>query len=267
MIWVFLIKTRFGFQTVGLWARVLAQVVVALLVTSCGSKSKHDPVRAELHLRNGTGLLEKRQYPAALRELLEANRLDSNSAVIKNNLGTAYFLRSRYKEAEDYYREALAMEPKYTDARNNLGRLLIELNRIPEAVTELKKASEDLTFLNPEKPLANLGLAYFKTRDYRTAQKILTDSLALRRDHCQTLNLFGRTYFELSEFAKAATALDQAAKSCLNENFDEPFYFSALSYLRMGRKSEAIARLEEALSKYTHGGYTEKTRQLLQSLR
>ena len=63
-----------------------------------------------------------------------------------SNRGNALQRLKRFTEAEEAYRRAIELQPKFADAWNNLGTCLRELKRPEEAETAYRKALE----LNPE---------------------------------------------------------------------------------------------------------------------
>lgn len=232
-------------------------------LSGCVSRGSDDEQRAELHLRIGTAHLGKGNYPAALSELLKANELHDESPVINNNLGLAYFVRGKYQLAEKYIRKAVTLEPKYTEARNNLGRALIELGLFDEAIEELNKASEDLTYSAPEKTHANLGLAYFKKRNFAKARDEYKKALAFQPGVCSSANFYARSLLELNDLETAPRAFDLAIKTCEKQNFPEPLYYGAVSYYRKGEREAAMARFNELLAQFPEGELATKAKEML----
>jgi type IV pilus assembly protein PilF len=242
-------------------------LILCCALAGCAAKTVQDKHRAMLHLQIGTGHLEKGNYPGALSEFLRAYDLDPGNPLVHNQLGLGYFLRGQLEKAEKSFREAVKLDRKFTEARNNLGRTLIELKRYKEAVHELKTAAKDLVYTEPEKTYANLGLAYFHMADYQNAEKSLLESLKLRRKNCLALNYYGRSLYELSAYDKAAESLDQAMDACKAVKLEDPYYFSALSYMKIGDRAQAVARLEQGLAAFPEGQYAAKARSMLDLLK
>lgn len=240
---------------------------LCLGLAGCAGKGINERQRAIYHLQMGSGHLAKGNYPAALGEFLKANELDPENPLVHNQLGLGYFLRARVDMAEKHFREALRLNPKFTEARNNLGRALIELKRYKDAIVELKIAAKDLIYSQPEKTYANLGLAYFNLANYSSAEKNFFESLKIRRKNCLALNYYGRSLYEQSAFDKAAESLDQAIDACKEMKIEDPYYFAAMSYMKIGEREQAVARLEESLSTYPDGQYAAKARSMLELLK
>lgn len=241
-------------------------IAVLCVVTACATVSKEDRERAMLHLQLGTSYLAKGAFPQALSELLKAEQLDPKNPLVLNNLGLAYFVRGKYKLAEDKFRQAIKVEPRFSDAKNNLGRLLIDTHRLPEAIRVLQEVEGDLTYENPEKTYSNLGMAYFESGDYTRAEEYLSKSLSIRRRSCTTADYYGRTLLEMKRLEQSAEVLDQAIEFCRDDHFEEPIYFSAMSYFSLGQKEKSRARLEELLKDYPKSKYVAKAKGMLELL-
>jgi type IV pilus assembly protein PilF len=238
-----------------------------LLITGCASLLQTDREAAELHFRMGTSFLANGAYPQALEELSTAEKLDSQSAPIQNNLGLVYFLRGKYDLAEKYLLRALELSPKYSDARNNLSRVYIEQKKYPLAIQEATAVLNDLTYPFPEKPYYNLALAQFHQNMFQAAEQNFLKVIEIQRDHCLALSYYGRCLFEQKEYKRSSLALDKAVGFCQKNQFDEPNYFSALSYFRQGDLTKTEARLHEIIKLYPQGKYVDKARDMLETIK
>lgn len=251
--------------------KVVAGVIfflgLALAPSGCTPTKATDNRRAELHLQLGSAYLSKGNYPAALHELNQANELDPNNPTVHNNLGLAYFVRQEFTKAESHFKSALAINSAYTDARNNLGRVYIEMGLYDQAINHLQTANKDLTYPYPDKTLTNLGLAYFNKGDFSNAREFLKKSLKVQRKNCLTHHYYGRTLFEQKDFQLAAQSFDQAIELCKGSKFDEPHYYSALSYYKLGDRPRATARFEELMTEFPEGKYYGKSQSMLKVLK
>lgn len=237
-----------------------------LALAGCMSVSKEDKDRAGLHMDLGTGLLAKGQYPQAMTELLKADQLDPHNPLILNNLGIAYYVRARLKQAEDKFREAIKLAPKFSDAKNNLARVLLDQHKYNDAIKLLAEVEGDLTYTYPEKTFSTMGMAYFEQGQFARAETYLARSLEIRRDNCTTSNYYGRTLYELKKIKQAARVLDQAIDFCRTTKFEDPIYYSAMSYFSLGEKEKTRARLDELLKEYPQSKYVAQAKGMLQLL-
>jgi len=247
--------------------RLLTIIGILLLCAACATTNEENERRGLLHLQAGTSSLSTGDYPNAMAELLKAEEMLPNNPVVQNNLGLAFFVRGKIKEAEEHFRKAVRELPKYTEARNNLGRALTELGKLNEAIKELKIAADDLTYPTPEKSYSNLGLAYFKKRDFVKASEYFTKALQIQENSCSAMNFYGQTLYEQKKYTSAAESFDRAITICKKEKFDEPYYFAGLSYMKAGQREQSVARLEELLQLFPKTAYQAKAQTLLEILK
>ncbi len=246
---------------------MLKLLAALLLISLSGCASKQKIEQSDLHQRLGLSLYEQGNYPLALREFLVAEQLNPSNPAVQNNLGLTYFMRERYELSEKYVRKALKLNPDFTDARNNLGRILIEEGKYKDAEKELTFALNDLTYTGQDRIYMNLGLLYFNQEQFEKARDMFLKSVHLQKDSCTGHNFLGRSYFELKNYDKAAEVLDSAIGYCQKNFYDEPHYYSALTYYRLGRIEKATARFEEILKLYPQGQYRDKARSMLEILK
>lgn len=242
-------------------------LIFTLSLSGCASWLSEDKETAELHLRIGTAHLDNGNYPQALGELMQAEKLDPSSPQIQNNLGLAYFAREKLDLAEEHLRKAISLNGNYSDAKNNLGRVLIERRKYNDAISVLTPVINDLTYNQPEKPLLNVGTAYFKMNDFRTARSFFLKSLEYQRDSCIANSYYGRSLFELKDFKNAAEALDRGIGYCQKLQYDEPHYYSALAYYQIGDPARAQVRLEELIKLYPNGKYRDRAKTMLETMK
>jgi len=235
-------------------------------LVGCSSQPKKE-LLAKTHLELGTSLYNQGRYPEALREILKAQKLDPHNPVILNGLGLAYHARGRTDLGRKSLYEALDVDPNYTEARNNLVRILIEAKDFKTAEKELAIVKKDLVYGALDRVYINEGLLYFDQEKYGRALEPFAKAVEYGRDNCPAHNLYGRTLFEVKKYREAAMALDRAVAFCQKTGNDEPHYFSALAHYRSGDKRKAAVRFEEILQLYPNGQYLERSRSLLDMVR
>lgn len=240
---------------------------MVIFFTGCASFFSENHDLAQMHLQVGTSQMQSGNYPQALSELLIAETMDGSDPFIQNNLGLAYFLRERVDLAEVHIRKALYLKGDYSDARNNLSRVLIERGKYEDAILQAQMVVLDLTFPNPEKPLVNLGTAYFKMGNFSEARKKFLKAIEYRRDNCLANSFYGRSLFELKEYKRASEALDRAVGFCQRSQFDEPHYYSALAYFELGQREKSEMRFEEMIKLYPQGKFVDKAKNMLETIR
>ncbi|HTX37626.1 MAG TPA: tetratricopeptide repeat protein [Bryobacteraceae bacterium] len=88
----------------------------------------------------------------AYERVLELNPSAAGALV---NLGTIFYRQRKFTEAENYYRQAIAVDDTYPLAQFNLGNLYDELGRLGEAFEHYRRALS----LNPQYADAHFNLA------------------------------------------------------------------------------------------------------------
>ncbi len=100
---------------------------------SVGQLRHKVPGKAMSEFRKGTAELKKRQLPSAVDHLKTAVALDPEFAEAHNDLGFAYVRLKEYPQSLQEFQTALALAPNQPMANDNLCLVLIELKRFAEA--------------------------------------------------------------------------------------------------------------------------------------
>src|SRR3989344_1854889 len=72
-------------------------------------------------------------------------------------LGWALSFMGRYREAIDFCKKAIEIDPNFGNPYNDIGAYCIELNELDEAIPFLEKASKATRYATPWFPHYNLG--------------------------------------------------------------------------------------------------------------
>jgi type IV pilus assembly protein PilF len=247
--------------------KIFAVLLLFLVGCSSGSKSSNSKEYGRLHLQIGTSLLAQKNYPGALKELLEAERFDPNNAVIQNNLGVAYFVRKELNLSEKHLKQAMAIDGEYSEAKSNYGLLLLEKQEYANALKQFKAVAKDLVYPQPEKARVNIGIAYFGLKNFKEAEESFLGAIDINRNYCSAWTYLGRTLMEQKKFSAAAQRLDQAVSVCKKTDASESDFYAAIAYVKLGDRERAMARLEEIIDYDPAGVFADKSRKLLGSLR
>jgi tetratricopeptide (TPR) repeat protein len=108
-------------------------------------------------------------YPKGKAAALKAVSLDGNSAEAHTSLAVSYSNAHDYRAAEDEFKRAIEINPRYSTAHYFYGFLtLVPIGRLDESVMELKKALE----IDPLSLIinVNLGRVYFFQRKFDQAR-------------------------------------------------------------------------------------------------
>src|SRR6185503_16373321 len=109
--------------------RIATFALSALLFVACS-----DP--GSRALLKGEKLIQQGQYAKAIAELETATRLLPRNAQAWNHLGLALHYSKQFPQAQQAYRQALAIDHNLASARFNLGSLLFEHNDFASAMDQ-----------------------------------------------------------------------------------------------------------------------------------
>ena len=146
-----------------------------------------------------------------------------------------------YTDVETLYRRTIARNPACWMAYNNLGNILYQANRIPEAMDLFKQALR----IKPGVAHYSLGNALVLTG--RTSEAIDQYKQALRidPDYAEVHNNLGNALFITGRTSEAIDQYMQALQ--INLNYADAHNNLGAALARMGRISEAIEQVKAAL--------------------
>jgi tetratricopeptide (TPR) repeat protein len=123
--------------------------------------------------------------------------------------GVAELNNKNYTKARDYFEAAVAANPKYESAWNNLGRAYLNLGLLAKAASAFEKAIE----INPKEAYAynNLGLVYRRQGAYDKAIESFKKEIEVRPDDEFSHSNLGQLYVFLKRYGEATTELEAAA--------------------------------------------------------
>lgn len=143
----------------------------------------------------GALYLTMERYDEAIPAFRKAaeNLLFATPEVSWTGIGLAYFKKHDYAAAEQYYRKARELNPRYAQADFRLGELYYSQDRPVEAVEALSRAVQ----LNPRLVEGHywLGLAAMKTRDHDRARRAFQETIKLAPDSEQAR--LARNYLQI----------------------------------------------------------------------
>lgn len=121
--------------------------------------------------------ITNQEYDSAIRDLNALITNDPKDFYAWTQLGNAYFLKKEVKAAEDAYKQAIVVGPKFALASINLGKLYLSQNENEKAIELLTKTVES----EPLSADANhyLGEAYLAVKKGSKAVGYLNEAIRL----------------------------------------------------------------------------------------
>jgi tetratricopeptide (TPR) repeat protein len=205
---------------------VLATVVcvhTTFAETPNSSPSKAEVAKLSPEIQ-GDLLMVHRSYEAAIEAY---QREQQPSAVLWNKIGVAYHHMFALEQARKYYRMALAMNPSFPDALNNLAAVYHGQHDYKQAEHFYKEALKYAP--NAATTYCNLGTAYFAEERYKPGMEAYHKALALNP------NIFDPKQAQIIQETSSRRQL-----VAIN-------YYLAKTYATAGKTQESLGYLRKAL--------------------
>ncbi len=151
------------------------------------------------------------------------NKLEAPNDLLKYavlfNIALYYQHSGDYEKALEYYSKALEVAPpdgKFS-VYNNVALLYAHMDRFEKAVEFYKKALEHArTSYNKALALVNLGIAYINLKNFKEAERVLTEGVKIGNNFglIKALGYYhlGRLYVLKEDYRRAISALKVAVK-------------------------------------------------------
>jgi tetratricopeptide (TPR) repeat protein len=185
-------------------------------------KPKYPPLTNELR---GDIYMARKMY----REAIDMYRLGSpDSPILVNKIGIAFHQLMQLDLAKKNYERAIKLDPKYSEAINNLGTIYYSQKSYRRSIGCYKRA---LRYTNPTASIyANLGAAYFGRKNYKQATEYYEQALKIDPDVFEHHSSFGTLMQERTVEERATYHL-----------------YMAKMYAKSGANDRAIIYLRKAL--------------------
>lgn len=158
------------------------------------------------HLRRAEAHAARQDFGPALRDLTDAARLDPSGTTPRKLLGDVNYALGRYRQAENRYREFLALDERSAEVWHKLGVTQLQAGRPADALQSLRQ------------------------------------SLALEGRRAETSYVVGLVLFELRRPAEAVEELRRAV--ALNPALKQARLELARHFGRTGRAADEVTQLE-----------------------
>ncbi len=160
------------------------------------------------------------------------------------NQGNAHHQAGRLTEAEQAYRQALAIAPRHPDALHLLGLLSYRMNRLDDALDQLTAAVEQ----QPSSPLYwfNLGVVAQKAGRQAQAVTAYEKAVSLNPRHLEALMNLGNALRDQGRLAESLDAYRKALS--INPTHPELHNNLGVALKEQGAVDDAIASFRRALN-------------------
>jgi tetratricopeptide (TPR) repeat protein len=202
---------------------------------------------ARNHLSLGSVFFQRGYFDQAEASFKLALRDNPSSAEAHYGLGSVYLKQDKGREARDSFERTVKLHASYPDtlanAWNNLGLLATREGRTGEAIGYFQEALQRI----PDYWIAleNLGNAYRQQKRWDEARKTLERALALRPDDPEANYSLAMVFAQSDDTDRAYQYLQRAVQ--LRPAYPEALNNLGVLYLRTGRRNDGVAKFEECI--------------------
>jgi tetratricopeptide (TPR) repeat protein len=218
---------------------------LALALPFPGNTETYEFGRNNLSL--GSAFFQRGYYDEAEATFQRARRDDPSSAEAQYGLGSVYLKQDKNAQARASFEQVLKLTASYPDtvpnALNNLGLLATREGRTADAIGYFQEALR----LNPDYWIAleNLGNAYRQERRWDDARTVLERAVAARPKEAEANYSLAMVYAQTDDTEHAYQYLQTALT--LRPTYPEALNNLGILYLRTRRRDEAVAKFEECI--------------------
>ncbi len=228
--------------------RFLCLLVLSMLLIPAGCATSPKVPKAppgQSHYMLGLSYLRQQNVTGALKEFIEAEKLDPLNSDYQNALAQAYHLKKAHSEAEAHYLKALEVSADNPEIQNNLAALYLNTGRHDEAIDYFRKASSNILFGQQELALTGLGVALLKKGDYLEAVTAFKEAIMRNRSYPLPYVRLGDTYLAMG---KADMALEEYQRALmLAPDYQEAHYQTGLAYMKINERQKAAKSFSEVV--------------------
>ena len=262
------------------WRRI--KVVTLLVINGCFacgtaiSQKARDTALINYDL--GIASFNRGDTREALRVLLSAIQNDPDLPEAHNALGLVYHALDKRDAALEHYEKAVSLRPRFSEAYNNLGTLLLDMGRYDEAIVAFNTALGDILYTTPSLAEGNLGWAYYKKNDVEAAIEHISNAVQTNPLFCRGYEWLSRIAVEQNRPSDIIAYGERFKRHCLDnvhiagaisaDYRREMQYYLAIGHLKQGRREVARTLLSQcAVRDSEASGFAAKCAQSLDALK
>ena len=187
---------------------------VLMLGASCKHVSEGDRTASQAHYDLALTTLVDRPQEAykEIQTALELNPANADNWHLKGVLLHTAF--GKLPEAQVAYLKALELKDPFSEARVNLGNLYMDEQRYDDAIRQYELAMGDVMYGAPFIAQGNMGWAYYKKGEMKSALEHLRNSIAMNGRYCLSHMQLGILFEEQHNAAESCKAFTKYRESC-----------------------------------------------------
>jgi Flp pilus assembly protein TadD len=242
--------------------------LAALALPACATtKTSVEEKKGDVYHTAGLEALRAGRYAEALGAMQEAARYLPKDPAVQTNLGLALANKGEFARAEEAFKRAIALDPKFTDARLNLGALQIRLLRWREAEATLREATKDLSYVNQHQVFFNLALIYSEWQKPVLAEQQLKLAVQANPNFCEAWYRMAKIQKQRGSFVEARNSYTSSVGgTCFKEYPDAHFEIANL-FLQQHDEKRGKAKLLEVIQLFPETEWARKSELTLNMIR
>ena len=193
-------------------------VLLALLLSACagqqasrlGSAEVNRHESARIHAELGSGYYQQNQIAVALEEFTKSVEFDSGYSAGFNGLAMTYAAINEDVKAEAYFKKAIALDAKNSEAHNNFGSFLCSRNRVDESIVQFQEAVKNPLYVTPFVAYTNAGYCSLKKSDINSAEQFFSLALQYQPLLHNAAYQLSKIYFDKKQYGLAQQTMSNA---------------------------------------------------------
>lgn len=200
--------------------------VVVLLMTGCASTGTEgqgelqtssdqsaSQRRAQIRMQLAIGYLQQGQFSTALDELKQALQIDPNYSDAYGVRALIYMEMGENALAQDNFQRAMKLAPNNPDLNNNYGWFLCQNGQEKQSLAYFEAAIRNRAYQSPVKALNNAGACSLKIKDIAAAERYLAEAFRQEPANLETNASLAKLHYARGEYQQARSHVSRATKS------------------------------------------------------
>jgi len=193
---------------------LLAIGLILVAVTACKTteqKDQGDTGRRTKALQDmGNAMVLQGDLRGGLGKLLEAHKLEPDNVSLNHQIALVLRDLGQYELSLQYFQRTLTLDPKLSEARNNMGTVYLLMEKWDAAIVCFQETLKDILYKTPQYAYNNMGYAYYRKGDYDRAIENYQQALKMSRTYAVAHANLARAYEAKGELDKAVAAYRDA---------------------------------------------------------
>jgi type IV pilus assembly protein PilF len=211
-----------GFKSV-----VASAAAVVFLMTGCASTGPEgrqseletssdqsaNQRRAQIRMQLAIGYFQQGQFAIALDEIKQALQIDPNYSDAYGVRALIYMEMGENALAQDNFQRAMKLAPNNPDLNNNYGWFLCQNGQEKQSLAHFDAAIRNRAYQSPVKALNNAGACSLKTRDLVAAERYLAEAFRQEPANFETNASLAKLHYARGEYQQARSYISRATKA------------------------------------------------------